>query len=830
MAVESVVETTVAVEKPFINGGGRPADDIVVERITTETTINEPSAESAPRTSMPSLDNPVGNSPKVADDVKAEQSEAPQAETPDVVARPPDDIEMADSAPAADKPELGVPSPVITPETESRPVELSIVEAAVSDAPAVETRVVETVVEELPVEPLVVETPAEKTPISKDEAPEQLKVEATPAETSSPYTELPVADAKMAEPVVEKPSPSASPQEADTSMAEADESALPASEADLQPASLSQLNIETTQEDISPTQDAPEVSMSDAPSFKVSREREDDAGEEPAAKRAKTEPEEDEPAAGPSGSESIEVARGANAAGLPEGDLSIASLKWDDAEKDAKAITPFQRREARKVIGRVKKTKNGGNFRDSVQKLWPALWETYAVKIEKPMDLAEIDRTLREPEGPYITFSDLKRDLVLIFANALTFNGPGHDVTASAFNAVKAVWDDVAVIPEEEPPRPKAVPKSKPVRESRAAATTTPTAEPAARRQSAGPIATESSDVKSPSTEKPGELRRASTVDDRPKRTVRAPKPKDIDYSTKPSRKKLKPELQFGDEVLTELMSPKHEALNYVFMDAVDAEGLGIPTYYSVVKKPMDLGKASRMLAAGEFSTLKEFDKAVQLIFENCYKFNGPVSQGNPVSLLAKQLQDVYGGLMKGKDAWLAKHAKANAPSVSNASDEEDEEEEDADGEDVMPAVDYSKEIKELEDKLREEGEKLTKLILDPAPNQSLVKLQQTIVQMVQGELDAKKKESEKKPEKPGKKGGKAAKAKGAGGSKSKAPAAAHPKKTGGTRKPAPKKSLTAADKDEIANAINDLEYPHLDRAIDIIKRDTGQNVSQCGT
>jgi bromodomain-containing factor 1 len=49
------------------------------------------------------------------------------------------------------------------------------------------------------------------------------------------------------------------------------------------------------------------------------------------------------------------------------------------------------------------------------------------------------------------------------------------------------------------------------------------------------------------------------------------------------------------------------------------------------------------------------------------------------------------------------------------------------------------------------------------------------------------------------------------------------PKKPGHPKK---KKILTAEDKDNIANAINDLVSPHIDRAIDIIKRDTGQMVS----
>jgi bromodomain-containing factor 1 len=298
---------------------------------------------------------------------------------------------------------------------------------------------------------------------------------------------------------------------------------------------------------------------------------------------------------------------------------------------------------------------------------------------------------------------------------------------------------------------------------------------------------------------------------------VRAPKPKDIDYSTKPSRKKLKPELQFCDEVLSELMLPKNERLNMWFLDAVDAEGLGIPNYYQVIKKPMDMGKVSRMLSNGDISGLKDFDKNMRLIFTNCYTFNGPPAQGNPVSLVAQELENLYNSLMKGKESWLAKHAKAHAPptTASNASDD-DEDEDDEDEEDPSAGSDLAKEVRDLEAKLLEESQKLTQLFTAETPNQSMIEIQQGIVSMVQQHtLNGKS----------SKKSGKTAKPKSTSGSAVRKPSNVAPPKKSGPKKSG-KKNLTAADKDQIANAINDLDYPHLDRAIDIIKRDTGQAVS----
>lgn len=584
----------------------------------------------------------------------------------------------------------------------------------------------------------------------------------------------------------------------------------------------------------SPTLTSIEVSMGDAPALKVARQRDDDTPEAPAPKRARTDSRDNDETEtmatdGAQGPPAEATAVETETPGL---DLSaITGLgQWSDTETNARPISVYQRREIRKVIGRVKKTKSGMNFRDSVHKLWPQLWEGYMAKIDKPMDLTEIDRNLRDPNGLYTTLGDFKADLALIFENSLSFNGTSHDITFSAATVVRNVWEDVLPIPTEEPARPKAVPKPKPVRESRATAN----AEAAARRQAAAPPQSPLAEAPSAPAPAPQEQhvdRRSSTATDgdRPKRTVRAPKPKDIDYTTKPSRKKLKPEMQFCDEVLSEVMHPKNVELNTWFMEPVDAEGLNIPDYYSIIKKPMDLGKVHRLLSSGEFSSLKEFDKTIRLIFDNCFKFNGPPDQGNPVSKIAKQLEDVYLSLMKGKDAWLAKHAKANAPptSVSNASDDEGGEDE---AEPAADAATDNKEIEELQAKLDEETKKLNGMLV--GGNQSLIEIQKGIVDMVQNALikaAQSVQQSRPKNEKSAKKAGKGGKSKASGassGGRKSTGGANSAKKSSGPKRAAPKKTLTAAEKDQIANAINDLEYPHLDRAIDIIKRDTGQNVS----
>ncbi|KAL7794027.1 sporulation transcription factor [Trichoderma afarasin] len=610
---------------------------------------------------------------------------------------------------------------------------------------------------------------------AKDSAPEE-STEKKASDEPKPSTANDVdadadadADAE-ADTVMTDDKPAVKAEEPVKPKAEEKSEAPPSSEVDLGSSSISQLAIEST----SPADTSIEVSMADAPSAdapaKNARERDEDMDEEPAAKRAKTEATEEDGAATatPSG-ENAGTPAPANDGGMSR----LASIsKWKDTTIHDKKISPFQRREIRKIIGRVKKTKHGGHFRDSVPKLWPALAESYLARIDKPMDLSEIDRGLRDPNTVYATFGDMKNDLRLILENAHTFNGPQHEVTDAAFYAIRTVWQEAVTIPEDEPARPKSVAKPKPPREPRVL----PGPDNAVRRQSSGPASSPPPPVPEskpkPQAAEPSVDRRGSTATDgdRPKRT-----------------------------------------------------------------KPMDLGKVSRMINAGDITNAKEFDKNVRLVFQNCYQFNGPPDQGNPVSMVAKQLEDLYLQQMKGKDAWLARYAKANAPaaSASNASDEDDEDDSEED-EAAAPSVDNSKEIQELKAKLEEESSKLNRMFASGTP-EALIDCQRVIVDAVQKALykvaqsqnDVKTKHQDKSA----KKASKPSKSKAAGSvpQRKSSTHAPPPKKSSSAKKPAPKKSLSAADKDQIASAINDLEYPHLDRAIDIIKRDTGQNENNEG-
>ncbi|TDZ24811.1 Bromodomain-containing factor 1 [Colletotrichum orbiculare MAFF 240422] len=504
----------------------------------------------------------------------------------------------------------------------------------------------------------------------------------------------------------------------------------------------------------------PDVAMTDAaqPLSKVPRERDDDNVDEPAPKRTKTESND-----GKSESRAIE----STVEVKPQGDLGKGEKledieNWNDDERDAKPLTYHQAREYRKVLAGVKKTKHGGHFKDAVVKLWPTLAESYTMRVKNPMDIGELERNLRD--GKYDTFRQFKDDLALIYSNSVIFNGPGNEITAAALNVVKLAWLRIGDVRTDEPVKSK--PVSKPPRHSEAR-TSAPA--PPVRRQpsvtaASPPAKTEAEAYAVPPGGVP-QVRRASTQNDldRPKRAIQPTKNRDPDYSAKNfNKKKLSVELQFCYEVLTELMDPKNQHINFAFLAPVDPVALAIPTYFQIIKRPMDLG-----------------------------------------TIMARDSED----------------------------EAEEEEEEPSPVEPATLAAMQT--IQMLEKRLQEETKTLKELYeTTDASSDVMIDLQQSVIQSIRQRLVTEKaKLPAPKPGKPSKtKQPRPSKPKTGGAPGKKSAPAAPAKKSGGSAPKKPKqRAMSQPDKDLIAEAINDLESPHIERAIDIIKKDTGQSENSSG-
>lgn len=93
---------------------------------------------------------------------------------------------------------------------------------------------------------------------------------------------------------------------------------------------------------------------------------------------------------------------------------------------------------------------------------------------------------------------------------------------------------------------------------------------------------------------------------------------------------KLKSKCQ---EVLKGLQSHQH---GWVFNIPVDPEDLGLPDYFDIIKKPMDLGTISKKLDSGAYHSIEDFAADTNLTFDNAMTYN---EEGSVVYDMAKELK-----------------------------------------------------------------------------------------------------------------------------------------------------------------------------------------------
>jgi len=65
----------------------------------------------------------------------------------------------------------------------------------------------------------------------------------------------------------------------------------------------------------------------------------------------------------------------------------------------------------------------------------------------------------------------------------------------------------------------------------------------------------------------------------------------------------------------------------WVFADPVDPEDLGLPDYFDIIKKPMDLNLVKKRIESGFYNNLGEFKAEVMLVFQNAVMYNGEDSE-----------------------------------------------------------------------------------------------------------------------------------------------------------------------------------------------------------
>ncbi|KAL2331643.1 hypothetical protein Fmac_019224 [Flemingia macrophylla] len=94
--------------------------------------------------------------------------------------------------------------------------------------------------------------------------------------------------------------------------------------------------------------------------------------------------------------------------------------------------------------------------------------------------------------------------------------------------------------------------------------------------------------------------------------------------------------LKSCSSLLEKLMKHKH---GWVFNTPVDAEGLGLHDYFSIITHPMDLGTVKSRLNKNWYKSPKEFAEDVRLTFRNAMTYN---PKGQDVHVMAEMLSNVF--------------------------------------------------------------------------------------------------------------------------------------------------------------------------------------------
>lgn len=73
----------------------------------------------------------------------------------------------------------------------------------------------------------------------------------------------------------------------------------------------------------------------------------------------------------------------------------------------------------------------------------------------------------------------------------------------------------------------------------------------------------------------------------------------------------------------------------WIFLDPVDPEKFGVSDYLDIIKKPMDFGTIKENLKKHFYRSMRQFLEDVELVFNNCYLYNGEASH---VSQMCKKV------------------------------------------------------------------------------------------------------------------------------------------------------------------------------------------------
>ncbi|KAJ3341127.1 hypothetical protein HDU91_000750, partial [Kappamyces sp. JEL0680] len=277
-----------------------------------------------------------------------------------------------------------------------------------------------------------------------------------------------------------------------------------------------------------------------------------------------------------------------------------------------------------KTITNLKKRKDAALFLFPVNPVALGIPHYFDV-IKQPMDISTIEKKIAS--GAYATVDAALADFDLMFNNCYTFNGPESHVSLSGKSLQSHLGKEVEKMP-------------------RTLAQVQQIKRPGRPSQGGAPL----TGRPSLSREESGKRRAAAA-------------------------KKSGTELKFCHHVLKEITKKAYQAFTWPFAVPVDPVALNIPSYFTIIKYPMDLSTIRKKLELAEYATSDEFEADFRLMLDNCYKFNGV---GSEIANLGKQLEALFNQKWSEMHNFLAQHGEVR-PKTSHYSDDDLEDENDSD-------------------------------------------------------------------------------------------------------------------------------------------------------
>ncbi|RKP21841.1 Bromodomain-containing protein, partial [Rozella allomycis CSF55] len=103
--------------------------------------------------------------------------------------------------------------------------------------------------------------------------------------------------------------------------------------------------------------------------------------------------------------------------------------------------------------------------------------------------------------------------------------------------------------------------------------------------------------------------------------------------------------LKYCLQIWKDLTKKSYQDIAWPFLEPVDPIALGVPTYFDIIKHPMDLSTIKKKIDSREYRTSDEFHDDVLLMFNNCRTFNPPDSE---IVQMCNKFENVF--LNKWKD------------------------------------------------------------------------------------------------------------------------------------------------------------------------------------